>query len=80
MQAEERIEPSSVAEFLGLHQLDSYAAAFDEEGWDSLQQLRTVDASALEQLITDVKMKRAAMPSACVPHLARVVLHSLRQK
>ena len=57
MQAEERIEPSSVAEFLGLHQLDSYAAAFDEEGWDSLQQLRTVDASALEQLITDVKMK-----------------------
>ena len=57
MQAEERVEPSSVTEFLVLHQLDAYAAAFDAEGWDSLQQLRTIDAGALEQLISDVKMK-----------------------
>ena len=58
MQAAEEIAvPSTVAEFLQLHQLDKYAEAFEEEGWDSLQQLRSLSTAALEQLIDDTKMK-----------------------
>lgn len=31
--------PTTVAELLSLHELDRYAAAFDEHGWDSLKRL-----------------------------------------
>ena len=50
-------EPTSVAEFLALHELEGYAEAFKEEGWDSLRQLRGIEEPDLLQLIKDVKMK-----------------------
>ena len=74
MEPATRAEPSAVAEFLELHQLGAYAQAFDEEGWDSLPQLLTITVAALEQLIVDVKMKRAATHSACVTFSGRTVL------
>ena len=49
--------PTTVAEFLTVHSLQTYAAAFEEEGWDNLAQLQAMGAADLEQLIADTKMK-----------------------
>ena len=65
MEPATRVEPSTVTEFLELHQLGAYAQAFDEEGWDSLPQLLTITVAALEQLIVDVNdEERPRIPPA----------------
>ena len=51
------LPPTTVAAFLQLHDLERYAEAFEDEGWDSLPQLQGMDEAGLMQLITDVKMK-----------------------
>ena len=49
--------PSTVAEFLDGAELGRYKEAFEEEGWDSLTQLRKIKPEQLAILISDVKMK-----------------------
>ena len=49
--------PSSVAELLQRAELTQYAAAFEEEGWDSVTHLLNIKEEQLAVLITDVKMK-----------------------
>jgi hypothetical protein len=50
-------EPTSVSELLQRAELEQYAAAFEEQGYDSLSQLRDISESDLVDLIKDVKMK-----------------------
>jgi hypothetical protein len=66
--------PTTVAELLSLHELDRYAAAFDEHGWDSLKRLLAISEPDLHKLISDVQMKsghqcglRAALGKPAAP-------------
>ena len=46
----------TTATFLAAHDLSSYAAAFDDHGWDSLPALQDISDDDLKQLVTDVAM------------------------
>ena len=69
---------TTVRELLEQHELGQYAAAFDEEGWDSLPNLRAILAVDISQLVADTKMKsghvvrlRVALglpPASAAPH------------
>ena len=47
----------TVEAFLAAHELSSYADAFDNHGWDSLNALRDISDADLRQLEEDVSMK-----------------------
>jgi hypothetical protein len=51
------LPPTSVVEFLSLHNLAAYSAAFEEQGWDDLAQLQAINESELLLLAADVSMK-----------------------
>ena len=48
-------EPTSVSELLQHAELEQYAAAFEEQGYDSLSQLRKITEADLADLIRDVR-------------------------
>ena len=43
---------ATVAELLSLHKLDEYAEGFDANGWDDVDDLRTLDEAALIGLLS----------------------------
>ena len=49
--------PNTVAELLAGHNLSVYAAAFDDEGWDDVQQLLNISVAEFAKLVADVQMK-----------------------
>ena len=49
--------PETIATFLATHDLSSYAAACEEQGWDSLPALQAISDDDLKQLVADVEMK-----------------------
>jgi hypothetical protein len=51
-------EPTSVAELLQRAELVQYAEAFEEQGYDSMQQLRDITEADLADLVRDVNMKK----------------------
>ena len=51
-------EPTSVSQMLQRAELLQYADAFEEQGYDSLSQLRDIDEADLAELIRDVNMKK----------------------
>ena len=51
------MEEEKVGEWLTRHELSTYAAAFEEEGWDSRNQLPSIQEDDLPRLVEDVKMK-----------------------
>ena len=51
-------EPTTVSELLEKAELQEYCDAFEEEGYDSLSQLRKITENDLVDLIKDVQMKK----------------------
>ena len=51
-------EPTTVSELLEKAELQEYCDAFEEEGYDSLSQLRKITENDLADLIKDVQMKK----------------------
>ena len=51
-------EPTSVSQLLQRAELLQYADAFEEQGYDSLSQLRDITEADFVDLISDVQMKK----------------------
>ena len=51
-------EPTTVSELLEKAELQEYCDAFEEEGYDSLSQLRKITENDLVDLIKDVQMRK----------------------
>ena len=58
-------EPTTVSELLEKAELQEYCDAFEEEGYDSLSQLRKITENDLVDLIKDVQMKKGHVKRLC---------------